>query len=116
MGNPSVTKLGLSQTSRIRRKGVRLPCIRGCYVALVEYAERVITRLRRIEALERERAPARTVLAEVRELLVEAERWVREERWLGDPGAEEPVAERLADVLDRCRTELERGRMPLAVR
>ena len=83
----------------------------------MEDAERVITRLRRIEALEREGAPARSLLGEVRELLVEAERWVRAERWLAaGPGDEEPVAERLADALERCRAQLERGRVPMAAR
>ena len=102
--------------SPIRHKAVRFSTSIGCYVAPVEYTERVITRLRRIEALERERAPARSVLAEVRELLDEAERWVREEGWLAHPGAEQPVTERLADALDRCRAELERGRVAMVVR
>jgi hypothetical protein len=45
----------------------------------MDEGERVIERLRRIEALEQERAPARVVLGEVRALLAEAEVWVRSE-------------------------------------
>ena len=40
----------------------------------------VLRRLRRIEAFEREGAPARSLLAEVRALLGEVEAWVRSER------------------------------------
>ncbi len=57
-------------------------------------------RLRRIEALDRERAPAGALLAEVRELLVEAEAWVRAE-----PGDTEPAEE----ALERCRDALRAG-------
>ena len=96
---------------------MRRACEVTGYGPTVDEAERVITRLRRIEMLEREGAPARSLLAEVRELLVEAESWVRAERWLAvDPGAEEPVAERLADALERCRAELERGTVPMVAR
>jgi hypothetical protein len=45
----------------------------------MEEASRVLDRLRRIEVLEREDAPPAALLAEVRELLVEAEAWVRSE-------------------------------------
>jgi len=45
----------------------------------MEDAERVLDRLRRIESLERESAPAEDLLAEVRALLAEAEVWVRSE-------------------------------------
>lgn len=55
----------------------------------------VLERLRRIDALERERAPAPALLAEVRALLLEAEEWVRRE---GDDRAE--------CALDRCRAAL----------
>ncbi len=57
-------------------------------------------RLRRIEALDRERAPVGSLLAEVRELLVEAEAWVRAE-----PGDTEPAEE----ALERCRDALRAG-------
>jgi hypothetical protein len=46
----------------------------------MDEARAVIHRLERIEALEREGAPARSVLAEVHELLAEAEAWVASER------------------------------------
>lgn len=63
----------------------------------------MLRRLRRIEALERERAPARSLLAEVHALLAEAEAWVASERG----GAE------LADAaLDRCREALSEPALP----
>jgi hypothetical protein len=46
----------------------------------MDEAHAVLHRLERIEALEREGAPVRSVLAEVRALLVEAEAWVAAER------------------------------------
>jgi hypothetical protein len=46
----------------------------------MDEARAVLRRLRRIEALEREHAPARTLLAEVHALLDEAEAWVASER------------------------------------
>ena len=42
----------------------------------MDEAQAVLRRLRRIEALEREHAPARALLAEVHALLDEAEAWV----------------------------------------
>ena len=57
-------------------------------------------RLRRIEALDRGQAPAGSLLAEVRELLAEAEAWVRAE-----PGGAEPAEE----ALERCRDALAAG-------
>ena len=54
----------------------------------------MIARLARIEALEREGAPPRAVLAEVRELLREGEAWIESER---------DGTELAADALDRCR-------------
>lgn len=45
----------------------------------MDEAERVLTRLRRIEALERERAAPQVLLAELRELVREAEAWVQAE-------------------------------------
>lgn len=46
----------------------------------MEEARAVLHRLERIEALEREGAPVRSVLAEVRALLAEAEAWAATER------------------------------------
>jgi len=55
----------------------------------VDEARAVIERLNRIEALEQEGAPAKTLLAELRELVREAEAWVRTE---GDERAELAVS------------------------
>ena len=54
-------------------------------------------RLKRIEALERGRVPAGSLLAEVQALLVEAEAWVR---------AEPHGTEAAEEALDRCRDAL----------
>ena len=53
---------------------------------------KVLERLRRIDALEEERAPVEAMLAEIRALLRDAEEWVRRE---GD--------ERAECALARCR-------------
>ena len=60
-------------------------------------ARKVIDRLARIDALDREQTPADVLLAEVRSLLHEAESWVRSDAH-GD--------ERACDALDRCRLAL----------
>jgi hypothetical protein len=65
----------------------------------------VIERLARIEALEREGAPPRAVLAEVRELLREGEAWLEGERAESDSAFE---------ALERCRLAYEAGVMPVA--
>lgn len=52
----------------------------------MEEARAVMARLARIEALDRERADAQLVLAELRELVREVEVWAKRER---DPRAEE---------------------------
>ena len=57
-------------------------------------ATKVLVRLGRIEVLEREGASSPALLAELRELLVEAEAWVAAE-----PGG----TERAAAALERCR-------------
>jgi hypothetical protein len=57
-------------------------------------ARAVLRRLERIEALEREGAPARSLLAEVHALVEEAEAWV---------AAEGGGAEDALEALDRCR-------------
>jgi hypothetical protein len=61
----------------------------------VDEARAVIERLNRIEALDRENAPATALLAELRELVREAEAWVRTE---GDERAELAV--------ERCKEAL----------
>jgi hypothetical protein len=66
----------------------------------VDEAVAVLRRLERIDALDREDAPARAILAEVRELLREAEAWVERER-----GGTEVAAE----ALERCRLAHDAG-------
>jgi hypothetical protein len=63
----------------------------------MDEARAVLERLRRIEVLEAEGAPARSLLAEVRALLDEAEAWLAAEA----PGTERPQA-----ALERCRAAL----------
>jgi broad specificity phosphatase PhoE len=63
----------------------------------VDEALKVMDRLARIEALERDGCPADVLLGEVRALLHEAEAWVRAE-----PGG----TERAAEALDRSRAAL----------
>ena len=58
----------------------------------MDEARQVLRRLDRIERLERERAPAAAVLAEVRALLLEAEAWVRTEGY-SDAAAEAAVGQ-----------------------
>lgn len=62
----------------------------------MDEARLVLDRLARIEQLEREHAPASELLEELRELVREAERWVRAEPETA--GAESAVA--------RCRDAL----------
>jgi len=59
----------------------------------MDEARVVLNRLERIEALERAGTAAEVLLCEVRELLVEAEEWVR---------AEPDGTDRAAAALDRC--------------
>jgi hypothetical protein len=54
----------------------------------MDEARAVLARLERIEALEQSGAPARAVLDELQELVVEAEAWARRER---DPRADAAV-------------------------
>jgi hypothetical protein len=63
----------------------------------MDEARAVLERLERIEALDRDEAPAGALLDELRALVVEAEAWVRAER----PGA------RAAAAVDRCRLALD---------
>jgi hypothetical protein len=70
----------------------------------VDEARAVIQRLERIEALEREGAGPKQLLAEVRELLREGEVWLEQEREGTDLAA---------DALDRCRTAHDAGVAPV---
>jgi hypothetical protein len=63
----------------------------------MDEARAVLRRLSRIEALERDGAPAGSLLAEVHALLVEAEAWVAAERGGG---------ERAEAAVERCRDAL----------
>jgi hypothetical protein len=71
----------------------------------MDEARAVLRRLSRIEALEREGAPPRSLLAEVHALLEEAEAWVSVER---EAGADEAEA-----AIDRCRCALSEPAVPL---
>jgi hypothetical protein len=64
----------------------------------MDEARRVLERLERIDALRREGAPAPDLLAEVRSLLAEGERWIAAER----PESVERARTALAD----CRAGL----------
>ena len=70
----------------------------------MDEARRVLDRLTRIEVLDREGAQPQHLLAEVRELLREAEAWVARER----DGADAAAAS-----LDRCRDALAVEREPM---
>jgi hypothetical protein len=73
----------------------------------------VLTRLRRIEALERERAAPQLLLAELRELVREAEAWVRVEP--GGSERAEAALGRAEAALGRCRDALDQeAAMPAA--
>lgn len=63
----------------------------------MDEARAVLRRLGRIEALEREGAPARSLLAEVHALLAEAEAWVASER--GGTAAAEAALGRAREAL-----------------
>jgi hypothetical protein len=71
----------------------------------MEEARRVLERLARISDLERERAAPAELLVELRELVREAEVWVRAEPESG--GAE--------DAVERCRAALESRDRPEVV-
>jgi hypothetical protein len=64
----------------------------------VDEARTVLARLERIEALDREDAPAEVLLGEVRALLAEAEAWAR---------VEPDGVDRALAALERCRTAAE---------
>lgn len=66
----------------------------------MDEAEAVLERLARIEALDREGAPARSLIDELRALVSEAEAWSRTEG--GDAAKEATSRLRLALALDRA--------------
>ena len=63
----------------------------------MDEARSVLRRLERIEALERRGSPAELMLAELRELVAEAEAWVRVEP--GPTGSAEDAIERLRQAV-----------------
>lgn len=65
----------------------------------MEEARRVLERLARIELLEQERAPAGALLAELRELLLDGEAWLRAE----------PEPTGAVEALARCRAAFAAG-------
>jgi hypothetical protein len=64
----------------------------------MDEARRLLARLERIEALDREQALPGALLAELRALLSEAEAWAR---------IEHPVPETALEAVERCRQMLE---------
>ena len=64
---------------RTRHRDGTSPKDHGGYVREMDEARSVLERLERIEALERRGSPAELMLAELRELVAEAEAWVRVE-------------------------------------
>ena len=68
----------------------------------MDEAEKVLARLRRIDALDQEHAHPALLLAELRELVREAEDWVRAEP--GGTGRAEAAIDRCRDALDRDRS------------
>jgi hypothetical protein len=71
---------------------------------MMDEARAVMHRLERIEALEREGAGPKQLLAEVRELLREGEAWLEVE---GDG------TERAAEALERCRNAYDAEAAPV---
>ncbi len=69
----------------------------------MDEARAVLARLERVEALEREAAPASAVLAELRLLVVEAEAWARTDR----------AGQRAEDAVAGCTAALEGRLMPI---
>jgi hypothetical protein len=67
-------------------------------------ARQVLDRLERIDALRREGAPARDLLAEVRSLLAEGERWIAAERLDGDERARAALADCRAGIGEEAAT------------
>lgn len=79
----------------------------------MDEARTVIRRLERIEALQGADAPAKELLAEVRQLLAEGEAWLSAERTekvvgtgIDSADPRSVPAERAARALDDCRARL----------
>ena len=72
----------------------------------MDEARRVIERLERIEELKREGALARELLAEVRCLLAEGERWLDAERAAAGSAADVIDVGRAEAALERCSARL----------
>jgi hypothetical protein len=72
-------------------------CAAPGYGRAVDEARAVLRRLERIETLDRDKAPAGILLAEVRALLREAEAWVR---------VEPDGTDLASDALERCHEAL----------
>jgi hypothetical protein len=70
----------------------------------MDEARQVLDRLKRIDALRREGAPARDLLAEVRSLLAEGERWIAAERLDGDERARAALADCRAGIGEEAAT------------
>jgi hypothetical protein len=70
----------------------------------MDEARAVMHRLERIEALEREGAGPKQLLAEVRELLREGEAWLE---------TESDGTDAAADALERCRQAYDAGAVPV---
>ena len=106
-GGPSLGELAIGLWSHVWNERnafgtVRLQT-RTTFLASVvgmDEARMVLRRLRRIEVLEREHAPARWLLAEVHALIEEAEAWV---------SAEAAGPDLAATALVRCRSALAGG-------
>jgi hypothetical protein len=71
----------------------------------MDEARHLLARIARIEELDRERAPAEALLAELRELVVEAEAWASADR----PGSRAEAA------VDACRLALDPGPREVAM-
>ena len=84
------------RTYRFRHGPVPLRAVLRATFEGMEEAQNVLERLRRIDALQREQAPAAALLAEVRELVTEAEAWLELE----------PAGARTKTALERCREAL----------
>jgi hypothetical protein len=70
----------------------------------MDEARQVLDRLERIDALRRQGAPARDLLAEVRSLLAEGERWIAAERLDGDERARAALADCRAGIGEEAAT------------
>ena len=72
----------------------------------MDEAHAVMQRLERIETLDRERARPETLIAELRELVREAEDWVRAE---GEPGRAVAALDELSESLSASTARADAG-------